>query len=122
MTDYLKVLTTELKSAQLIITILQELKYNVVEYNSVENIHTFMNPKFQVGQYTKGESASEWTEILKKKNHSNLQQKQTSRCENCTVKHTSSTYISSHNQVYFQLLTISNPRWRRVHMVPVIVL
>jgi hypothetical protein len=56
----------------------------------MENIPTFMNSKFQVSQYTKGESASEWTEFLKK-NHSNLQQKQTSKCENYTVKHTSST-------------------------------
>jgi hypothetical protein len=67
MMDYLKVLTTELKSAQLIIKILQEeLEHNVYECKIVENIPTFMNPRHQIGQYTKGESASEWTEVLKK--------------------------------------------------------
>lgn len=48
MLNYIKVLTTELKSVQLIIKILQEeLKYNVDEYKIVENIPMFMNPKFQ---------------------------------------------------------------------------
>jgi lysophospholipase L1-like esterase len=95
MIDYVKVLTTEMESAQLIIKILrEELQYTVDDYKIGENIPTFRNEKSKVGQYTKGESASEsaseWTEVLKKR-HAILQQKQTSSCANSTVKPTSST-------------------------------
>jgi hypothetical protein len=49
-----------MESAQLIIKILrEEPKYNVDDYKIGENIPMFMNQKSEVGQYTKGESASE---------------------------------------------------------------
>jgi hypothetical protein len=73
MIDYVKVLTTELEPAQLIIKILQEeLKYIVDE------------PK--IAEVTKDESASEWAEVWKM-NHLIKQQKQTSGCVNHSVKH-----------------------------------
>ena len=78
--DYLKVLTGELKSAQLIIKLLQdELKTKVNEPMTTENQPTCVNHKPQ--DTIKSESACEsgWTEI-QRNNRVTKQLKKTSRC------------------------------------------
>jgi hypothetical protein len=68
MKDYLTVLTTELKSAQLIIKILQDkFKTKGDESMNTDNLSTYENFKSQ--EKHNSESETECTEIWRKKSH-----------------------------------------------------
>jgi hypothetical protein len=76
MKDYIQVLTNELKSAELIIKILQdELKSKVTEPTTIENLPMCVNFNPQV----KINSESGWIEF-RRNNHKSKLSKYTSRC------------------------------------------
>jgi hypothetical protein len=78
--DYLKVLTAELKSAQLIIKLLQdELKTKVNEPATSENQTTCVNLKPLDTLNSESACENGWTEI-RRNNHVTKQLKKTSRC------------------------------------------
>jgi hypothetical protein len=78
--DYLKVLAAELKSAQLIIKLLQdELKTKVNEPMTMENQPTRVNLKPQDKLHNESACESGWIEI-RRNNHVTKQLKKTSRC------------------------------------------
>ena len=80
MMDYLKVLTTELRSAQVIIKILQdELKSKVDEPMITENLPMCVNFRLQDKHNSESENESGWTEI-RRNNHITKQPKKTFRC------------------------------------------
>jgi hypothetical protein len=85
MRNYLKVLTTELKSAQSIIRVLIE-ELNVNECNILASSNESSNS--QVHRYMNSVSNSVWTEIRKNKNHLTNLQTQTSGCSN-HIEHSS---------------------------------
>jgi len=80
MKDYIQVLTTELKSAQLTIKILQaELQSQWTEPTTTDNLLTCVNFKPHVKNNSESGSESEWTEFHKN-NHKSKLPKNTSRC------------------------------------------
>jgi HD superfamily phosphohydrolase len=82
MKDHIQVLTTELKSAQLIIKILQdELKSKVSEPMNTENLPRCVNFNSQAKNNSESgsESESEWIEF-RRNNHKTKLLKKTSRC------------------------------------------
>ena len=80
MKDYIQALTTELKSAQLIIKILQgELQSKRTEPTTTENLPTCVNYNPHVKNNNESVSESEWTEF-RKNNHKSKLSKNTSRC------------------------------------------
>ena len=80
MKDYIQALTTELKSAQLIIKILQdELQSKRTEPTTTRNLPKCVNYKPHVKNNSESVSESEWTEF-RKNNHKSKSPKNTSRC------------------------------------------
>ena len=80
MKDYIQALTTELKSAQLIIKILQgELQSKRTEPTTTQNLPKCVNYKPHVKNNSESVSESEWTEF-RKNYHKSKSPKNTSRC------------------------------------------